>query len=227
MAVVGPGLDFVNKVEGLDFYPPQTIQPFAVMDSLLRLGLADPAALEIYTLDISSRVNLHLARARERANAGQSYILQLPWLPQGRWTDEVRRSFSEYWRALGDHIGSATKPIPVPEGLEGVETRAIQVRPEFVMRVHPLDLNIVFQRLPSEKNFDLIIGTNIFVYYSEFQQSSARLNVAAMLAPGGHLLSNDELANRVAGGLELESTTEIPLTGEPVITERVFSYRRQ
>src|SRR5208282_1874680 len=35
VAIVGPGLDFANKEMGNDFYPPQTIQPFAVLDSLI------------------------------------------------------------------------------------------------------------------------------------------------------------------------------------------------
>ena len=46
VAIIGPGLDFVNKEEGVDFYPTQTIQPFAVIDSLLKLKLADPTALK-------------------------------------------------------------------------------------------------------------------------------------------------------------------------------------
>ena len=40
VAVVGPGLDFIDKAQGHDFYPVQMIQPFAVADSLLRVGLA-------------------------------------------------------------------------------------------------------------------------------------------------------------------------------------------
>ena len=36
VAIVGPGLDFINKADGYDFYPQQTIQPVAVTDSLLR-----------------------------------------------------------------------------------------------------------------------------------------------------------------------------------------------
>ena len=40
IAIVGPGLDFANKEKGNDFYPPQTIQPFAMLDSLTRLGVA-------------------------------------------------------------------------------------------------------------------------------------------------------------------------------------------
>ena len=50
VAIVGPGLDFVNKQQGVDYYPPQTMQPFAVLDSLLRLGLSNPQTVELYTL---------------------------------------------------------------------------------------------------------------------------------------------------------------------------------
>ena len=40
VAIIGPGLDFADKQEGYDFYPQQTIQPFALIDSLGRAGLA-------------------------------------------------------------------------------------------------------------------------------------------------------------------------------------------
>ena len=43
VAIVGPGLDFADKDVGFDFYPQQTLQPFAVLDSLKRLGLAPVA----------------------------------------------------------------------------------------------------------------------------------------------------------------------------------------
>ncbi len=70
VAIVGPGLDFVNKQQGVDYYPPQTVQPFAIFDSLFRLGLAKPESVELYTLDISSRVNVHLAMAEKNAALG-------------------------------------------------------------------------------------------------------------------------------------------------------------
>src|SRR5437870_7981247 len=56
IAVVGPGLDFTDKQEGFDFYPQQTIQPFAIIDSVLRLKLARSDALEVVTFDLSLRV---------------------------------------------------------------------------------------------------------------------------------------------------------------------------
>ena len=42
----------------------------------------------------------------------------------------------------------------------------------------------------------MIIGTNIFIYYDAFEQSLARVNLAAACsAPGGFVLSNDMLAD--------------------------------
>jgi hypothetical protein len=228
VAIVGPGLDFANKQEGLDFYPPQTTQPFAVLDSLFRLGLASPDDVELYTLDISSRVNLHIEAARKNAVLGRPYTVQLPWYADGRWTDQFRASFTQYWRSLGTKIGEPVAPIPVPEADPGFETRAVKIRPVVVSRVKPVDMNIVFQRLalPAEERFDLIIGTNIFVYYGAFEQSLARINVAAMLKPGGYLLSNDKLQDTVPSGLEQVMVTEIPMTVPPVITDKIYCYRR-
>jgi hypothetical protein len=228
VAIVGPGLDFANKQEGLDFYPPQTVQPFAVLDSLFRLGLASPDDVELYTLDISSRVNLHIEAARKNAALGRAYTVQLPWYADGRWTDEFRVKFTQYWRSLGAKIGEPVAPIPVPEAAAGFETRAVKIRPAVVSRVKPVDMNIVFQRLslaPAER-FDLIIGTNIFLYYSAFEQSLARVNVAAMLKPGGYLLTNDRLQDTVPSGLEQVMMTEIPMTAPPVIIDKIYCYRR-
>lgn len=52
-AIVGPGLDFADKLRGYDFYPPQTIQPFAVIDSLIHHGLSDAATLRVTAFDLS------------------------------------------------------------------------------------------------------------------------------------------------------------------------------
>ncbi len=227
VAIVGPGLDFVNKQEGVDFYPPQTTQPFAVLDSLLRLGLADPTAIEIRTLDISSLVNAHLASVRQNAARGKPYTLQLLWFTAGRWSDPFRAQFTAFWQSLGSKIGEPVPPIPIPEATPGYATRALSVRPAMLQRVTPIDMNIVYQYLPLPpgQRFDLIIGTNIFLYYGAFEQMLARSNVAAMLKPGGYLLCNDKLAEGVPG-LDLAMTTEIPMTSEPVIADSIFCYRR-
>jgi hypothetical protein len=228
VAIVGPGLDFVNKQQGVDYYPPQTTQPFAVLDSLFRLGLAKPEDVELDTFDISSRVNLHIEIARKNAALGRGYTVQLPWFTEGRWSDDFRAKFTQYWQNLGAQIGQPVAAIPVPQEATGFTTKAVDVRPAIVSRVKPVDMNIVFQRLPlaPEQRFDLIIGTNIFLYYGGFEQALARANVAAMLKPGGYLLSNDKLEDTVPSGLEQISVTEIPMTGPPVITDYIYCYRR-
>lgn len=227
VAIVGPGLDFVNKQEGVDYYPPQTVQPFAVLDSLFRLGLANPGDVELYTLDISSRVNLHIQTALKNAAAGQPYTIQLPWYADGRWSDDFRSAFTQYWKNIGSQIGDPVAAIPLPDSAPGFQTRALKVRPAVVQRVIPIDINIVFQRLdlPPAERFDLIVGTNIFIYYGGFEQMLARANVAAMLKPGGFLLSNNKLEDKVPSGLDLVMVIEIPMTGPPVITDYVYCYR--
>ncbi len=227
VAVIGPGLDFVNKQEGVDYYPPQTTQPFTLLDSLFRLGLANPKDVDLFTIDISPRVNLHIATAKKNAEQGQPYTVQLPWYREGRWSDDFRLKFSSYWQHLGAQIGDPVAPIPVPEGSSGFETKAIRVRPDVVSRVAPVDMNIVVQALalPPQERFDLIVGTNIFIYYGRLEQSLARANVAAILKPGGLLLSNQQLDDTVSSGLEQIMVVDIPMTGEPVITDHIYCYR--
>jgi hypothetical protein len=78
-----------------------------------------------------------------------------------------------------------------------------------------------------EERFDLMIGTNVFIYYGAFEQSLVRANVARMLKPGGFLLSSEKLADRVENGLAADLTTEITMTGPPVMTDYIFCYRRK
>jgi len=228
IAIVGPGLDFANKEAGNDFYPPQTIQPFAVLDSLFRLGVADPATVELYTLDISQEVNVHVERAKKKAMQGRSYTVQLPWNTERPMSDEYRTSFIAYWQALGGRIGEPVPPIPVPSAAAATQTRALKIRPEIVRKLTALDMNVVYQRLvpSSEQAFDLVIGTNIFVYYGEFEQLLARANVAAMLKPGGYLLSNDKLADKIPLGLDEVLETPITSSVQPLVRDIMFCYQR-
>lgn len=188
VAIIGPGLDFSDRREGYDFYPQQTIQPFAVIDSLIRLGLARPDDLRMTTLDLSPRVNQHIEAARERARAGQAYVLQLP--RDAAWTPELMT----YWKRFGDRIGEDVKPVAAPAGAGSIQVRAVQVRPEVVLSTTPQDLNIVLQRLEpraADERFDLIVATNILLYYEVFEQWLALANVAKMLHPRGVFLSNN------------------------------------
>jgi hypothetical protein len=190
-AVIGPGLDFIDKAAGYDFYPQQTIQCFALADTLFRLGLARPGQLKLTSFDVSPRVNDHLRRARLRAQLGDAYVVQLPRQLQVPWKPRT----SDYWRNFGDQIGAPEAPIRAPVLLGDVETRAVRIRSCVVSLITPVELDIVTQHvdLPPQEDFDLIVATNIFVYYGLFEQLLAVANTQSMLRAGGLLLSNNSL----------------------------------
>ena len=192
VAIVGPGLDFTDKAEGYDFYPQQTIQPFALVDSLTRFGLAKPDDLRVTTLDLSPRVNGHLEAARRRAEAGEPYVLQLPLArddPKQQWHPDL----VAYWQRFGDRIGEEVAPIPPPPVAGDVRVRALGVRPTVTLSIVPRDLDIIVERLEplaDAERFDLIVATNILVYYDGFDQALALANVSKMLRPGGYFMTN-------------------------------------
>ncbi len=224
VAIVGPGLDFTDKQEGYDFYPQQTIQPFAIMDTLLRLGLSKADALEVTTLDISPRVNDHLARARQRAHRGVGYTVQLPRDPERGWKPEAIR----YWQRFGDQVGAPAMAAPVPASVGKLAIRAVRIRPGVVLRVQPVDLNIVLQRLeaPAAGSFDLVIATNIFVYYGVFEQSLALANVQHLLRPGGFLLSNNALLELPSSQMHSADYLTVVYSDRPDDGDHIVWYQR-
>ena len=186
VAIVGPGLDFADKDVGFDAYPQQTLQPFAVLDTLRRLGLApSPGNPDIVLLDISPRIVDHVTQARARAAKNVGYTLNLPLPKSTPWLPEVRK----YWETFGDQIG-APAPVAASKAIADVaELRAVRARPSAVQRMSVLDVNIVTERVDGEA-FDLVIATNVFIYYDVLEQALAMSNVEAMLKPGAFLLAN-------------------------------------
>lgn len=78
IAVIGPGLDLAGDPDVNDFFPPQSIQPFAVLEAVLRLGAASPSEVLLTVVDFNPLVVSHLRSSVVKARAGQHYVLQLP-----------------------------------------------------------------------------------------------------------------------------------------------------
>ena len=219
VAVIGPGLDVVDKEEGHDFYPPQTIQPFALIDSLVRLGLADVDTLQVTTLDVSARVNDHLAQMGRR-----QYVMHISLDGTVAWTPQLLQYFARF----GDGIG-APVPVTVPPGIGPVKLRALSVRSSVVQRVAARDLNITAQVLAmsDDERFDLIVGTNVFLYYDRLQQALAMTSVARMLRPGGLLLSNNALVEAPSTGMHSIGYSKTLYSNREEDGDLVISYQKK
>jgi len=208
VAVIGPGLTFIDKDEAaaFDYFPPQTVQPFAALDSLLRLDLAG-RDVSLTVLDISPLVLQHLQRARQQASKSIGYTIQLPQDAARSWPADLE----DYWRRLGDRVGSAVEPIAVPATFSGLKTRAFTVTPEMVLRCQAANFDMVAQRMkiPTGERFDLVVATNVFLYYDRFQQALAIENVAPMMKPGGLLLANDELPESPESGVHRSGVSAV------------------
>jgi hypothetical protein len=219
VAVIGPGLDFADKNSGNDFYPVQTLQPFCAIDSLLRLGLSAPDDIQLTTLDISPRVNDHIAGIRNRAKDGIPYVLRLPMDLRTPWSP----SLVSFWKQLGGQIGSETTERPPSDMKKGLEIRAIQVRPQVAVKIRAEDFNVVTERWTGPP-FDLVIATNVFVYYDELDQAFAFAGIESMLRPGGFFLSNNVIVELPVSRLRPQGFTTIRHSTE--ISDHVFWYGR-
>jgi chemotaxis methyl-accepting protein methylase len=66
------------------------------------------------------------------------------------------------------------------------------MKPQITARMTVDDLNIVTQTLETipGQEFDLVVATNLFGYYTRVEQTLALTSIARMLASGGILISN-------------------------------------
>jgi hypothetical protein len=224
VAVIGPGLDFTDKDSGFDYYPLQTLQPFALIDSLLRLGMARSSDLEVSVFDISSQPLDHLSQAITRARSRESYTVQLVLDRALSWNAGALN----YWRHLGDRIGSETAPMPATSQIQNVERRAIRIQPQIVTLLNPQSMNIISQHVtaPADQRFDLVVATNIFLYYDRFELALALLNVESMLSSGGLLLTNDAIEDYAGVKLRTVGSASAQYTPSQADTVRIYSIPR-
>jgi len=180
--IVGPGLDLAPRTGMLESAPPESYQPWAVMDALISLGLSRAEDLEVIGADINPRVVDHLRRSAQQPPAltlisGIQENASVTFSPQYR----------EYFAALGSAIGL---PGDAAARTNGHLQKRVRVRPEVARALDGQLLDIVTERLEGPP-FDIVVATNILPYFDDRELSLAMCNVAAMLATGGFLLHNE------------------------------------
>jgi len=182
--IVGPGLDLAPRTALLEVGPPESYQPWAVIDALVALGLARTGDLEVVAADINPRVVEHLRRARV-APPTLSLVSEIRESEAITFTEEFRDYFARLGNAIGDVDAGATGGR-----LDGHLRKTVRIHPPAARALRGAALDVVTERL-DEAPFDLVIATNILPYFDDMELMLAMSNVAAMLAPEGVFLHNE------------------------------------
>ena len=181
--IIGPGLDLAPRTALLESAPPQSYQPWAVIDALLSLGLSRFNDLAVVGADINPRVIDHLARAR----TNPPELTLVSGIAESA-TVHLTEDYRVYFSQIGAGIVSGFMPPRAP--VSGHLFKTIRPPADVAQSLSAEELDVVTSRLSSAP-FDLVIATNILPYFDDTQLMLAMSNVAAMLAPDGIFLHNE------------------------------------
>jgi CheR methyltransferase, SAM binding domain len=225
--IVGPGLDLAPRTGLLEAGPPETYQPYAVIDALLARGLARLEDLVVVGGDVNPRVVAHLEASREN----RVELTLVSGIGDGGGVT-LLDDYRQYFAALGTAVGE-TQPAPVlPDRYRGHLRKTLRVRAAVSAAVRGARLDVATERL-GENRFDLIVATNVLPYLDDAQLALAMSNMAAMLAPGGVLLHNEArgILDLLSGdvGLPIIQARSAPIAsvaGAPPLADRVFLHEK-
>jgi hypothetical protein len=183
--IVGPGLDLAPRTGLLEAGPPESYQPWAVIDALLSLGLSRPDDLQIVAADINPRVVEHIQRSHSRPPV----LTLVSGIREGNGVS-LSSDYREYFGLLGTAIGTvATSDAQSPRSA-GHLLKTVHVGDAAARVLSAVSLDIVTERLDAP-GFDLIVATNILPYFDDVELTLAMSNVTSMLASGGVFLHNE------------------------------------
>ena len=184
--IVGPGMDLAPRT-GFRDAPPESYQPWAVIDALVSTGFARLDDLEVTAADINPRVVAHLRRSttvaadafadeRDRGKGRRLVLQGLSRVLRRPWCRSCRRP--------------AAAPRACAKTRQDISSKSVRVSAAAARALRAEPLDIVTERLTGPP-FDLVIATNILPYFDDQQLALAASNIAAMLAPGGLFLHNE------------------------------------
>jgi SAM-dependent methyltransferase len=183
--IIGPGLDLAPRTALIDEKPPESYQPWAVIDALLSLGLSRVEDLEVVGADINPRVVEHLRHSRTNPPA-----LSLVSEIRDSETVSASNEYRDYFASLGRAVSDGKPDATASAIAKGHLHKRVRVGQAAARALRAETLDVVTERLEGP-SFDIVIATNILPYFDDGELMLALANIAAMLAPGGVFLHNE------------------------------------
>jgi hypothetical protein len=222
--IVGPGIDLAPRTAMLEAGPPQSYQPWAVIDALVGLGLATFGDLEVVGADINPRVVDHLRLSRQSPP-----VLRLITGLGENAAVSFSQDYRDYFAVLGRSLGSIRTGKKAPDG-HLAKTVSVSKKAATLLRAE--SLNIVTERLGGEP-FDLVIATNILPYFGQTELLLALSNISAMLSSSGVFLHNELRPgmpeDAAAAGLPVEQSRQVVVAtvkDAPPLVDTVWLHRK-
>ena len=225
--IVGPGLDLAPRTALIEAGPPESYQPYALIDALLSVGLSRLDDLVVAGGDVNPRVVSHLEGARSRT-VSLTLVTGVGDVGPVSLQDDYRRYVDGVGRAIGT-IG----PAKLPASYAGHLRKSILVRREVTAVVNGLTLDVAASRI-EPAGFDLVVATNVLPYLDDAALTMAMANMASMLAPGGVLLHNESRPLMATLGAELglpithaRTATIATVRGAKPLADAVFMHEKR
>ena len=196
--IIGPGQDFAPRTQLRDQGEAQSYQPYAVADSLLALGFSPGSVPRIDCADINPRV----------VDFINSFGRRLPPRLFVRW-GKAGPDYEQYFQDLGKAAGTVRVIRP--------GEKEFTVRSDAAKSVTARLWNVLTELPRSSVQYDLVIATNVLLYFSRQELLLAMNNVRRLLRPGGYFLHNETRgeveAFGVAAGMRPVQARRIRLAG--------------
>ena len=182
-------------------------------DALIAQSLASERDLRVHSVDVNPAVVDTLKGAARRGATlhlftGMAETAEQPFQPEYR----------TYVRQLGHTIGdevAATEAV----ASNRLYQHSIAVRSAVLRTITAQRLNIITSRPAGEAPYDIVIATNVFIYFDDRQLALALSNISGILQPGGYLVHNESRAGLVETavdvGLPLLQMRTVVLGGPP------------
>ena len=226
--IVGPGIDLSPRTGLIDAIPPESDQPYAVADALLALGLSNPDLLQVHCVDVNDRVIRFVSEFPTRNIRRLTFVSSF----QKNARNSPTKDFKLYFDRLGKHVGAE---VPVDAALKSeYMKKSLLVRQDVAEKITAEKMNVVTERYKPSPQYDLVVVTNVFLYFNKTELLLALSNIHSVLKQGGFLVHNESRSGldstSIMLGLEpvqsrslrLSSGDESPLRDSFVISKRTL-----
>ena len=210
MLIIGPGLQFSDPDLGEEV-PQESHEPFTLVDSLFRNGIATPGALQVDLLDINPRVVQHF---KDAAAGNKPYELHIVINKEENLARESLGFLHYGEEVLGTSLPGAqgTKPAegksrrpsrgslaPAP-----IVSRTLSIPAALVKIFHPFDGDMTTTdlrklRFPAETKYDAIFCFNTLIYLDEKERMLAGINIREALNDGGVFVTDNRFVKQQGG----------------------------